>query len=172
MFKWVLSKINTQFRILPPVLCYQAFSTTYWENVPVPDRILPFSFRISFCSLWHLRYVPFESIPAVRQSGRVPVPTVEKKKQEISVTSPANHYNIFLTIISRSFSILAINLLNCLRLSTITCSSSVCVEPMHSKLKSAKLFDRVRCARDRSKKKKENLLKQIVDGNQLRLPIR
>lgn len=55
-----------------------------------------------------------------------------------------------LTILSRSSSILAINLLNCLRLSTITCSSSVCVEPMHSKLNSPRLLDNVRCVRDRS----------------------
>lgn len=91
-----------------------------------------------------------------------------------SVISRFNHSNIYLTIISRSFSILAINLLNCLRLSTITCSSSVCVEPMHSKLKSARLFDKVRCARDRSenKKKKPKLVKtNCLNGNQLRLPI-
>lgn len=50
----------------------------------------------------------------------------------------------------------AINLLNCFKLSTITCSSSVCVEPMHSKLNSAKLFDRVRCARDKSEREEKN----------------
>lgn len=43
-----------------------------------------------------------------------------------------------------------INLLNCFKLSTITCSSSVCVEPIHSKLNSAKLLANVRCARDKS----------------------
>lgn len=31
----------------------------------------------------------------------------------------------------------------------MTCSSSVCVEPMHSKLNSAKLFDNVRWALDK-----------------------
>lgn len=55
-----------------------------------------------------------------------------------------------LTILSRSSSILTINLLKCLRLSTITCSSSVCVDPMHSKLNSAKLLANWRCARDKS----------------------
>lgn len=55
-----------------------------------------------------------------------------------------------LTILSRSSSMLAIILLNCFKLSTITCSSSVCVEPMHSKLNSSKLLLSVRCARDRS----------------------
>lgn len=61
--------------------------------------------------------------------------------------------NVFitLTILSRSSSILTINLLKCLRLSTITCSSSVCVDPMHSKLNSAKLLANCRCARDKSK---------------------
>lgn len=58
-------------------------------------------------------------------------------------------------MLSRSSSIFAINLLNCLRLSTITCSSSVCVEPIHSKLKSARLFDSVRCARDKPENKRE-----------------
>ena len=39
---------------------------------------------------------------------------------------------------------------NCFKLSAITCSSSVCVEPMHSKLNSFKLFASVLWHRDRS----------------------
>lgn len=46
---------------------------------------------------------------------------------------------------------LAMIRLNCFRLSTITCSSSVCVDPMHSKLNSSKLLLNVRCARDKSR---------------------
>lgn len=64
-------------------------------------------------------------------------------------------------MLSRSSSIFAINLLNCLRLSTITCSSSVCVEPIHSKLKSARLLDSVRCARDKPVKINDKVLKVV-----------
>lgn len=58
-------------------------------------------------------------------------------------------------MLSRSSSIFAINLLNCFRLSTITCSSSVCVDPIHSKLNSAKLRASCLCVRDKSTGKQE-----------------
>lgn len=60
-------------------------------------------------------------------------------------------------MLSLSSSMAEINLLNCFRLSAITCSSSVCVEPMHSKLNSLKLFAKVRCARDKAESKKRKI---------------
>ena len=53
-------------------------------------------------------------------------------------------------MLSRSSSIADISLLNCFRLAAITCSSSVCVDPIHSKLNSFKLFANVLWHRDKS----------------------
>jgi hypothetical protein len=53
-------------------------------------------------------------------------------------------------MLSRSSSIADISLPNCFKLSAITCSSSVCVDPIHSKLKSFKLLASVLWHLDRS----------------------
>lgn len=62
---------------------------------------------------------------------------------------------LIITILSRSSSIADINLLNCFKLAAITCSSSVCVDPIHSKLNSFKLFANVLWHRDKSVEARE-----------------
>lgn len=76
----------------------------------------------------------------------------EREKKNFSIFFLFQIFISHFTILSRSSSMLAINLLNCFKLLTITCSSSVWVVPMHSKLNSSRLFDRVRWARDKSEK--------------------
>lgn len=56
------------------------------------------------------------------------------------------------TMLSLSSSMAEMSFPNCFKLSAMTCSSSVCVDPMHSKLNSFKLFASVLWHRDRSVK--------------------
>lgn len=134
--------------------CCRVSLMTYLKIVLEPDKISPSFCRISFCALAHRRCDLCENSPTAQRFVRVPEPSrkVENYQQILFCVLPhcPGSKRTVLTILSRSSSIFAINLLNCLRLSTITCSSSVCVDPMHSKLNSPRLFDSVRCVRDRS----------------------
>lgn len=84
----------------------------------------------------------------------------DKEKKRCYHHKSLHHHYLYvcvliITILSRSSSIADINLLNCFKLAAITCSSSVCVDPIHSKLNSFKLFANVLWHRDKSVEARE-----------------
>lgn len=122
----------------------------------VPGRTWQFFCRVASSSPSHLRLHLSWIPPAARQSDHVPGQA--KMRNKFSYAIHREFCVRCVTMLSRSSSMADMSLPNCFKLSAITCSSSVCVDPMHSKLNSFKLFASVLWHRERSGKNIQTLI--------------
>lgn len=141
---FMLLRFVTQF--VPQQKPSPASSKTDSESSLGLDKTLPSFCRAASSSPSHLRWHLFESPPAEQQFGHV----LGQAKKRIESVNATKVFHFIFTMLSLSSSMADISFPNCFKLSAITCSSSVCVDPMHSKLNSFKLFASVLWHRDKS----------------------
>lgn len=137
---------------IPQQTRFLASSKKDSESSLAPDKTWPFACHAAFFSPSHRRLRLFGIPPKAQRFGRA-LDRAETWRVDGSLQFSTS--DLQLTILSRSSSMADMSFPNCFKLSAITCSSSVCVEPMHSKLNSFRLFASVLWHRERSAKKRQ-----------------